>query len=184
MPVLTKDRVTDMHLAAARYLIPKHAGLSYAAIILCNYHHYGDSCKVSPAIAPMSHVPACTAVVASFMLHMHLLCPAAGEHAGGRMAFVWEVLRRVCDGLDRPLMLFVHDVERTLCGSFERYDAFEDAFGAGKVRAPKIQLDRAGGVDSLVLPLVLIGGCTLGESGTHLTSSAGCACSNLGSSGP
>ena len=94
-------------------------------------------------------------------------------HAGGRMAFVWDVLRRVCDGMDRPLMLFVHDVEHTLCGSFERFDAFEDAFGTGKVRAPQLQLPRASGVNSFVLPLVLIGGASLGESGTALTSSSG-----------
>ena len=94
-------------------------------------------------------------------------------HAGGRMAFVWDVLRRVCDSMDRPLMLFVHDVEHTLCGSFERFDAFEDAFGAARARAPQLQLPRVSGVNSIVLPLVLIGGCSLGESGTHLTSSAG-----------
>ena len=89
------------------------------------------------------------------------------------MAFVWDVLGRVCDGMDRPLMLFVHDVEHTLCGSFERYDAFEDAFGAGKVKAPQVQLPRSSGVNSLVLPLVLIGGCSLGDSGTNINSSSG-----------
>ena len=94
--------------------------------------------------------------------------------AGGRMAFVWDVLRRVCDGLDRPLILFVHDVEHMLCGSFERYDAFEEAFGLGKVRAPLVQLPRGPSINTFVLPLVVIGGCSLGESGTHLTSAGGC----------
>ena len=98
--------------------------------------------------------------------------------AGGRMAFVWDVLRRVADGLERPLILFVHDVEHTLCGSFERFDAFEDAFGAGKARAPQPQLPQAAAAAAaaaalrMELPLVVIGGCSLGESGTHITTPA------------
>ena len=86
------------------------------------------------------------------------------------MAFVWDVLRRVSDSLDRPLLLFVHDVENMICGSFERLDAFEDAFGSRKAKSPPLQVSRKG-AHSMVLPLVLIGGCSLGESGTHITTS-------------
>ena len=83
------------------------------------------------------------------------------------MAFVWDVLRRLCDGIDRPLILFIHDVEHTLCSSFERYDAFEDAFGQRSRPAQPLPQERA----SMKLPLVVVGGCALGESGTHITPS-------------
>lgn len=95
------------------------------------------------------------------------------------MAFVWDVLRRVCDGLDRPLILFVHDVEHTVCGSFERYEAFEEAFGSGRLHTPQVQLKRASTISSFMLPLVVIGGCSLGETGTHITSSSRCALAHL-----
>ena len=81
------------------------------------------------------------------------------------MAFVWDVLRRLCDAIDRPLILFIHDVEHTLCSSFERYDAFEDAFGQRSQPAHSLPHERA----SMKLPLVVVGGCALGESGTHIT---------------
>ena len=83
--------------------------------------------------------------------------------AGGRMLFVWDMLRGLCDQLARPLVVFMPDAESLLCGSYERLDAFTHFFGPGRSLAgPKSRSGR------LQLPLVLMGGCTLSEEAADL----------------
>jgi hypothetical protein len=77
------------------------------------------------------------------------------------MAFVWEVIAAACVDVGQPLIVFVKSVETTVCGSFERYYAFSEAFGP---------------LGSRPLPCVLLGGCSLGETGSHLTSDDRCVC--------
>lgn len=65
---------------------------------------------------------------------------------------------QACGDLAVPLVLFVRDAESTLCGSFERMDAFVDAFNP-----------RKGPVLSGGSQLILLAGCGLPETGSHLT---------------
>ena len=93
-----------------------------------------------------------------------------GPAAGGKVAFVWDIIRRVCGGIEGPLVLLVRDVEQTVCGSHNAYDGFAEAFGTlgRKLRPPQ-----TGMATSLMRrrpPLVLIGGCSLNDTGSHLTS--------------
>ena len=79
------------------------------------------------------------------------------------MLFVFEVLRRLCDQLARPLVVFLPDAESLLCGSYERLDAFQHFFGSSKaLSGPRRQGSRA------PLPLVLMAGCTLSEEAADL----------------
>lgn len=50
--------------------------------------------------------------------------------SGGREAFIWDVIERVIGSCQEPLLLFVRDVEATICGSFNSYDGFVASFGA------------------------------------------------------
>ena len=46
------------------------------------------------------------------------------------MAFVWDVLQRVCCKPDKKaLVVLIKDAERTLCETHESFDAFTDSFG-------------------------------------------------------
>ena len=82
--------------------------------------------------------------------------------AGGRMLFVWDVLRRVCDQVARPLVLFLPEAEQLLCSSYERLDAFQHFFG------PPGGGGRGARGGKPVLPLVLLGGCRLSEEAADL----------------
>ena len=81
--------------------------------------------------------------------------------AGGKFAFVWDIVHRTCSSVTRPLVLFIKDAEHTVCGSYEREAAFQDAFGS-----------RASSMDSLNdtkdTASVLIAGCSLGDVGVDI----------------
>ena len=80
------------------------------------------------------------------------------------MLFVWDMLRRLCDQLPRPLVVFMPDAETLLCGNYERLDAFQHFFGA-----PRGLLGhKARGGAKAQLPLVLMAGCTLSEEAADL----------------
>ena len=49
---------------------------------------------------------------------------------GGKEAFVWAAVKAVASKLDRPLVVFIPDVETTLCSTFERHEGFLAAFGS------------------------------------------------------
>ena len=50
--------------------------------------------------------------------------------AGGREAFLWGAVKTVASTLQRPLVVFIRDVEHTICSTFERHDGFVSAFGS------------------------------------------------------
>lgn len=81
--------------------------------------------------------------------------------SGGKFAFVWDILQRSCRSTSRPLVLFVKDAEHTICGSYEREAAFQEAFGS-----------RASTMDSLDesqhTAVILIAGCSLGDVGVDI----------------
>ena len=78
------------------------------------------------------------------------------------MLFVWDMLRRVCDQVARPLVVFLPESEKLLCSSYERLDAFQHFFGpVGALQGPARKGRPA-------LPLVLIGGCRLSEEAADL----------------
>eukprot|EP00873_Tetraselmis_striata_P035962 jgi/Tetstr1/456226/TSEL_042989.t1 len=73
--------------------------------------------------------------------------------SGGRLAFVWEALRRACENHGSPLVLVVPNAEQLIAGSPAQAAAFEGAFGA----------DAGCGRRFLV-----VAGTALGEAGAHL----------------
>lgn len=76
------------------------------------------------------------------------------------MAFVWEVLHRICMSHGQPLVVLVRDVEHTICSNFESYDAFVQAFGS----LSKHDLQRQPGKGQR--SIVLMGGTSLSEKGS------------------
>jgi hypothetical protein len=51
--------------------------------------------------------------------------------AGGREAFLWAVVKSIAaNKLERPLVVFIRDVEHTICSTFERHEGFVSAFGS------------------------------------------------------
>ena len=74
---------------------------------------------------------------------------------------MWDIVHRTCSSVTRPLVLFIKDAEHTVCGSYEREAAFQDAFGT-----------RASSMDSLSdtkhTASVLIAGCSLGDVGVDI----------------
>lgn len=64
--------------------------------------------------------------------------------SGGREAFVWEALKHVIGSVNGPLILFIRDVEKTICSSFERYEAFVNAFGTMSESSPFSALNNEG----------------------------------------
>ncbi len=80
---------------------------------------------------------------------------------GGKLCFSWDIVHRTCHSFTRPLVLFIKDAEHTICGSYEREAAFQEAFGT-----------RAASLDSLDdtkhTAAVLIAGCSLGDVGVDI----------------
>ena len=77
---------------------------------------------------------------------------------------MWEVLHRICMSMGQPLVVLVRDVESTVCGNYESYDAFVQAFGSlaesdARTR-PSSRSQRS---------IVLIGGTSLSEKGSDRT---------------
>lgn len=73
--------------------------------------------------------------------------------SGGRAACVWDVLMQVAaspDAIPGPLVVLVPDAETTLCGSFERWEAFESAMDACSAHGSR--------------SMVLLAGCSLLET--------------------
>lgn len=81
--------------------------------------------------------------------------------SGGKFAFVWDIVHRTCSSVTRPLVLFIKDAEHTVCGSYEREAAFQDAFGS---RASSVDLLN----DTKHTASVLIAGCSLGDVGIDI----------------
>lgn len=75
---------------------------------------------------------------------------------------MWDVIQRTCQSITQPLVVFIKDAEHTICGSYEREAAFQEAFGL-----------KASGLESSNEPgqkaAVLIAGCSLGDTGADLT---------------
>ena len=122
------------------------------------------------------------------------------------------MVKAVASKLDRPLVVFIPDVETTLCSTFERHEGFLAAFGSlsqpGRVcwrlsqslvapdarslhlayRACCCCAESLQGADepekavgakeastNKRLPILLLGGTSLGDTGSHLTPNR-CAC--------
>ncbi|DBA76458.1 TPA: hypothetical protein ACH3X2_008527 [Trebouxia sp. C0005] len=81
--------------------------------------------------------------------------------SGGKFAFVWDIVHRTCSSVTRPLVLFIKDAEHTVCGSYEREAAFQDAFGN---RASSGDLLN----DTKHTASVLVAGCSLGDVGVDI----------------
>ena len=77
---------------------------------------------------------------------------------GGKFAFVWDIVQRTCSSLTRPLVLFIKDAEHTICDSFEREAAFQEAFGMEASSAHTAGHNAA----------VLVAGCSLGDTGADI----------------
>ena len=75
---------------------------------------------------------------------------------------MWDMLRRVCDQVPRPLVVFLPESEKLLCSSYERLDAFQHHFGPPGALQGQARHGRP------ALPLVLIGGCRLSEEAADL----------------
>lgn len=80
---------------------------------------------------------------------------------GGKFAFVWDIVQRTCCSVTRPLVLFIKDAEHTICDSFEREAAFQEAFGVKASLA-----DTAG--EAQYTAAVLVAGCSLGDTGADI----------------
>ena len=74
---------------------------------------------------------------------------------------MWDIVQRTCQSITRPLVFFIKDAEHTICGSYEREAAFQEAFGL-----------QASIMDSPGEPkrtaAVLIAGCSLGDTGANI----------------
>ncbi|DBA81560.1 TPA: hypothetical protein ACH3X1_007333 [Trebouxia sp. C0004] len=81
--------------------------------------------------------------------------------SGGKFAFVWDIVHRTCSSVTRPLVLFIKDAEHTVCGSYEREAAFQDAFGTRASSVPSLN-------DTKHAASVLIAGCSLGDVGVDI----------------
>lgn len=75
------------------------------------------------------------------------------------MAFVWDVLHRVCTNLGVPLIVLVRDIEKTVCSSYDSYDSFVLAFGSLAKVASRPPRKEKGHRQNIVL----LGGTGLGE---------------------
>jgi hypothetical protein len=78
---------------------------------------------------------------------------------GGKVAFVWDVLHRVCTHLGVPLVVLVRDIEKTVCSSYDSYDSFVLAFGSLSKKANRPYRKQKGHRQNLVL----LGGTGLSE---------------------
>lgn len=88
--------------------------------------------------------------------------------SGGRVACVWDVLTQVltsAHAIQGALVVLVPDVESTLCGSFERWAAFQGAMAACTGHGSR--------------PLVMLGGCSLLETAAASTGAGGLAPASL-----
>ncbi|KAK9817579.1 hypothetical protein WJX74_001880 [Apatococcus lobatus] len=88
--------------------------------------------------------------------------------SGGRIAFVYEVIRRACLTVKGPLLVFIKDADTAVCGNWDRYDAFVDSFGSCHAAGEPTD-DLVGPVRHHSVPFMLVGGTALGDSGSHLT---------------
>lgn len=86
------------------------------------------------------------------------------------MAFLYDIVNRAAISLGKPLVLLVRDVETTICHSFDSYDAFVDVFGSLSKPSVVAGMRASGGRIPSAPPMVLLGGCSLGDTGAHLTS--------------
>lgn len=80
------------------------------------------------------------------------------------MAFVWDVLNRFCMSPGQPLVVLIRDVEHTICGNYESYDAFVQAFGSLSKSNFQEQSARRSRRS-----FVLMGGTSLSEKGSDRT---------------
>ena len=85
----------------------------------------------------------------------------AFQPTGGKFCFVWDIVQRTCRSITRPLVLFIKDAEHTICDSYEREAAFQEAFGV------RVSIMDAPG-ESKRTAAVLIAGCSLGDTGADI----------------
>ena len=79
-----------------------------------------------------------------------------------------QVIRRACLSVKGPLLVFIKDADTTVCGNWDRYDAFVDSFGSCHAAGEPTD-DLVGPVRQHSVPFMLMGGTALGDSGSHLT---------------
>ena len=63
--------------------------------------------------------------------------------------------------MTHPLVIFIKDAEHTICDSYEREDAFQEAFGV------KASIEDIAG-ETQHTAAVLIAGCSLGDTGADI----------------
>ena len=78
------------------------------------------------------------------------------------------MIRRACLSVKGPLLVFIKDVDTTVCGNWDRYDAFVNSFGSCHAAGEPTD-DLVGPVRHHTVPFMLVGGTALGVSGSHLT---------------
>ena len=74
---------------------------------------------------------------------------------------MWDIVQRTCRSVKHPLVIFIKDAEHTICDSYEREDAFQEAFGV------KASTDNIAG-QTKHFAEVLIAGCSLGDTGADI----------------
>ena len=90
---------------------------------------------------------------------LHRLLPTAG----GKLTFVWEIIRERTEGMPHPVVVFIRNAEHIICGSSHQQRAFEDTFGSGRHEAsaesPQLKAP----------PAIIVAGCSLQDAGQQLT---------------
>lgn len=83
--------------------------------------------------------------------------------AGGKLTFVWEIIRELTEGMPHPVVVFIRNAEHLICGSSHQQRAFEDTFGSGRHEAsaesPQLKAP----------PAIIVAGCSLQDAGQQLT---------------
>ena len=94
-----------------------------------------ESCYQLP-ISLQRHLFGMSTKIKYCKYYRYYYCVICYSCAGGKAAFVWDVLHRLCCkfGLDagaeeKPLIVLIKDAEKALCTSNESCDAFTEAFG-------------------------------------------------------
>eukprot|EP00887_Chlorella_sp_A99_P000837 scaffold5.g837.t1 len=90
-----------------------------------------------------------------------------GSGAGSlqtKLEVAWEALDDAVSQLEQPTVVLLKCVDQLLCGSWEAHDAFNEVLGSPEMLALKGPGPRA--------PVVLVGACTLCESGASVARTA------------
>ena len=80
--------------------------------------------------------------------------------SGGRRALAWDILSHVVRNTRKPIIVLIHEVDKTICGSPTRFQAFINAFGTADTSGSILETSSSSPV--------VIGGLAFKEAGTNL----------------